>query len=180
MPTIRQARLDDLGKLAAVERSAAAVFRDAGLAWIADGDTLAAESLLAMHENGMLWIAVDQDGKSVGFLGALVLDQQFHIAELSVARRHQRQGLGAALITTANNGARDRQFRLVTLTTYRDLPWNGPFYAKLGFSEIDAAAVGPQHVQKLLDEAAAGHDPSRRCVMAKSTGSSAFGGKNRD
>jgi GNAT superfamily N-acetyltransferase len=171
MPTIRPARLNDLERLAAVERSAASVFRDAGLAWIAEGETLAAESLAAMQENEMLWVAVDEGDLAVGFLGALVLDQQFHITELSVVRRRQKQGLGAALMTTADTRARDRRFRLVTLITYRDLPWNGPFYAKLGFTEIAAAAVGPQHVQTLLGQAAAGHDPLRRCVMAKSTDS---------
>jgi GNAT superfamily N-acetyltransferase len=180
MATVRAACLDDLAKLAAVERSAASVFRDAGLAWIAEGETLAAASLAAMQENRMLWVAVDDGDVAVGFLGALVLDQQFYIAELSVARPHQGIGLGAALMTAANNCARDRQFRLITLTTYRDLPWNGPFHAKLGFTEIDAAAVGPQHVQKLLNEAAAGHDPSRRCVMAKATGSTTFRGEKGD
>jgi GNAT superfamily N-acetyltransferase len=142
-----------------------------GLAWIAEGGTLAEASLVAMYENRTLWIVNDEGGISVGFLAARVLDRQFHIAEVSVARPYQGQGLGAALMTTAINCAHDRQHRLVTLTTYRDLPWNGPFYAKLGFTEIEAAPVGPQHVQMLLDEAAAGHDPLRRCVMAKGTGS---------
>jgi hypothetical protein len=52
------------------------------------------------------------------------------------------------------------------LTTYRDLAWNGPFYARLGFVEVDPQQVGPGHAQKVQQEAGAGHDPSRRCVMA--------------
>ena len=27
----------------------------------------------------------------------------------------------------------------MSLTTYRDVPWNGPFYAALGFVEVDEA-----------------------------------------
>jgi len=54
----------------------------------------------------------------------------------------------------------------VTLTTYRDLPWNGPYYSRLGFREIDLKEAGPGHLGRLRAEAEAGHDPSRRCIMA--------------
>jgi hypothetical protein len=30
----------------------------------------------------------------------------------------------------------------VTLTTFRDVPWNGPFYAKLGFRELRHLSPG--------------------------------------
>jgi hypothetical protein len=62
--------------------------------------------------------------------------------------------------------ARAEGFGAVTLTTYRDLPWNGPYYAGLGFKEVDPGEAGPGHLKKLRAEADAGHDPGRRCVMA--------------
>jgi hypothetical protein len=62
--------------------------------------------------------------------------------------------------------ARAAGFEAVTLTTYRDLPWNRPYYAGLGFMEIDPASAGMGHVGRLKAEAEAGHDPTRRCVMA--------------
>jgi hypothetical protein len=54
----------------------------------------------------------------------------------------------------------------MTLTTYRDLAWNGPFYARLGFVEIEPDEAGPGHRETLRQEAAAAHDPARRCIMA--------------
>lgn len=165
---VRLARIDDLQKLAAVERSAAALFRSVGLGWIADGATVERASLAAMCKNGTLWVAVDRADEPVGFLAAHTLDRQFHIAELSVARSHQRRGLGRALMITALSCARADGYRCVTLTTYRDLPWNGLFYSKLGFAEIDAGELGPEHALKLHAETEAGHDPSRRCAMAMS------------
>jgi hypothetical protein len=30
----------------------------------------------------------------------------------------------------------------VTLTTFRDVPWNGPFYAGLGFRAVDELTPG--------------------------------------
>ena len=167
MPSVRLARSEDLIELAAVERSAASLFRDVGLAWLADGETMDQTLLTALCRDGTLWVAADEVDEPVGFLAAHELDDAFYIAEVSIARFHQRQGLGARLITAAAEHARAAGLGAVTLTTYRDLPWNGPYYAKIGFAEVDPAKVGPGHVQKLQAEAEAGHDPIRRCVMAK-------------
>lgn len=164
--SIRLARGEDLRKLTTVERSAASLFRSVELGWIADGATLDGASLTAMCENGTLWVAVDRADEPVGFVAACLVDRQFHISELSVALAHQRKGLGRALMVAAIAAARADGYRRVTLTTYRDLPWNGPFYSELGFAEIEASALGPEHVLKLQAETEAGHDPSRRCAMA--------------
>jgi GNAT superfamily N-acetyltransferase len=166
LSSVRLARIDDLQKLGAVEISAASLFRAVGLGWIADGTPVERAALAAMHKSGTLWVAVDRADEPVGFLAAHTMDGQFHIAEISVARSHQRQGLGRALIIAAVTCARAGVYRYVTLTTYRDLPWNGLFYSKLGFAEIDAGELGPEHALKSQAETKAGHDPSRRCVMA--------------
>jgi GNAT superfamily N-acetyltransferase len=167
MPSVRPARSEDLIELAAVERSAASLFQDVGLAWLADGQTMDQTLLTALCRDGTLWVVTDGIDEPVGFLAAHELDDAFYIAEVSIARFHQRQGLGARLITAAAEHARAAGFGAVTLTTYRDLPWNGPYYAKIGFAEVDPAKVGPGHVQKPQAEVEAGHDPIRRCVMAK-------------
>ena len=167
MSLIRRACLEDLPKLALVERSAASLFREVGLAWIANGDTMEPSLLDTMCREGTVWVAVDDTDEPIAFLAAHTLDEQFHIAEVSVARSHQRRGIGAALIAAAADHARTQSFRSLTLTTYRDLHWNGPFYSALGFVEVDSSEAGPGHLQKLRTEAEAGHDFSRRCVMTK-------------
>ena len=55
----------------------------------------------------------------------------------------------------------------VVLTTYRDVPWNKPFYARHGFVELRRDALPAGLAAKLQAEAARGHDPARRCAMAK-------------
>ena len=164
--SIRLARPDDLDRLGPVERSAASVFRDVGLGWLADGDTMDPGVLAALCRNGTLWVAVDGRDEPVGFLAGHALDGSFHIAEVSVGLSHQRRGLGIRLIEAAIDHGRRMAFGAVTLTTYRDLSWNGPFYARLGFVEVDPDEAGPGHRRKLSEEAEAGHDPARRCVMA--------------
>jgi GNAT superfamily N-acetyltransferase len=167
MALIRRAWPEDLPKLAQVERSAACLFREAGLGWIADGDTMEPALLDTMCRDGTVWVAVDDADGPVAFLAAHTLDEQFHIAEVSVTRSHQRRGIGAALISAAEDYARTESFRGLTLTTYRDLRWNGPFYSARGFVEVDASEAGPGHLRKLRTEVEAGHDLSRRCVMTK-------------
>jgi GNAT superfamily N-acetyltransferase len=165
MASVRLARSEDLTELAAIERSAASVFRDVGLAWLADGETMDSAQLAALCRDGTLWVAADEMDEPVGFLAAHELDGRFYIAEVSITRSYQRQGLGARLIAAAVDHARAAGFGAVTLTTYRDLPWNGPYYARFGFAEVDPGEVGPGHLQKLQAEAEAGHEPARRCLM---------------
>jgi len=167
VPIIRPAYEDDVLSLAAVERAAAQVFRDVGLVWVAEGETLLAADLAEMCRGQTLWVAADGMDAPIGFLAAYVLDGQFYIAEVSVIPSYQRQGVGGALIATAISHAESRNFQYVTLTSYRDLAWNGPFYSKLGFVEAEAAAMGLEHVRKILEEIRAGHDPEKRCVMVK-------------
>lgn len=166
MPSVRPACPADLSKLASVERSAASLFREVGLDWLAEGDTMDPVLLASLCRDGTLWVAVDERDEPIGFLAAHGLDGLFYIAEVSVARSHQRQGIGGKLIAVAVDHARAAGFDAVTLTTYRDLSWNKPYYSGLGFAEIDPASAGIGHVGKLNAEAKAGHDPARRCVMA--------------
>ncbi|RUQ46321.1 GNAT family N-acetyltransferase, partial [Corynebacterium pseudodiphtheriticum] len=50
----------------------------------------------------------------------------------------------------------------VTLTTFKHVPWNAPFYTRLGFKpETD-----PRLAQILADEYAHGFEPGSRCAMS--------------
>lgn len=164
---IRAAGGADLPLLAQVERSAAALFAQAGeeLAWLAQGEPLPLDTLQELQRQDCLWVAADGQNTPVGFLGAQALDGQLFIVELSVALPHQRQGLGARLLDAAAVHARALGCAWLTLSTYRHLPWNGPYYARHGFSEIDAVALGAGHARKLARETQDGHDPALRCLM---------------
>lgn len=153
--------------LPAVEASAAELFVGAGLPLPAEGTTTPPEALDLCRAAGTLWVATDRDGAPVGFLAAGALDGFLHVHELSVARAHQRRRLGTALMATAIDFGRWAFVPAITLTTDRLLPWNKPFYAKLGFVELEASGLPPAHAAKRAREIARGGDPARRCVMAK-------------
>jgi len=56
-------------------------------------------------------------------------------------------------------------FGSLTLTTFRHLAFNGPFYASLGFEPIPAAEQGPEMRAALAREAESGLDPDKRIAM---------------
>jgi GNAT superfamily N-acetyltransferase len=73
----------------------------------------------------------------IGFVQVIEVDGLAHIAELGVIPRWMRQGIGGALLERACEWARTHGYPAVTLITYRDVPWNGPYYAARGFAEIE-------------------------------------------
>jgi GNAT superfamily N-acetyltransferase len=71
----------------------------------------------------------------VGFVHVLELDGHAHLEQLSVRPEAQRQGVGTDLVRAAMHEARRDGHRWLSLCTYRDVAFNGPFYATLGFEE---------------------------------------------
>ena len=124
-----------------------------------------------------------------------------HIAELSVHAAHHRRGLGKRLLqyfeeavtgrsadaaalsgeafTMAATGnastklsSREGQEVLgLSLTTYKDVEFNGPFYARFGFEEIPPAeiekVVGKRGKELWDEEQGKIARPERRCWMVK-------------
>lgn len=163
---IRHACLGDAEEMPRLEQSAGELFRSApGLAYVADGDNHPVERYRSLIESGWCWIAQGSDGRPVGFLCAERFEQEIHICELAVDLDHQRRGIGRRLLDIPIGAAARDGLDAVTLTTFRDLPWNAPFYDRLGFREIEPDAMGPR-LRAILDlEAQAGLPSDRRCAM---------------
>jgi GNAT superfamily N-acetyltransferase len=62
-----------------------------------------------------------------------------HLEQLSVHPAHGRRGAGRALVRAGISWAAASGYGELTLATYRDVPWNGPFYASEGFVEVGPA-----------------------------------------
>ncbi len=134
MTSIRVAQDTDLPLLAAVEDAADALFgqRFGEVTWPAasPGEERAAEP-------GILLVAVDDDGTVVGFSHVLDLDGHWYLEQIAVDPAHGRHGIGSALLEATHDELARRGARQVTLRTYADVPWNGPFYARHGYVELD-------------------------------------------
>lgn len=162
--TIRRARPADLAALGAIERAAAALFRATPYAWLADNDDLVSPG--ADLERDHVWVAADAADRPVGFaIVHLHADGTAHLHELDVHPRYARQGLGRRLIATVADWARAQGAPALTLTTFADVPWNGPYYARLGFRTLDPAALSPALRAVRQGEAGNGLPMAQRICM---------------
>ncbi|WP_175959499.1 GNAT family N-acetyltransferase [Burkholderia pyrrocinia] len=157
---IRPATREDAAAMAAVEVAAAQRFREIGMTDIADGEPTDTADVLARIDGGRAIVAVDAQGACVGFAFYRLLDvQRLYLEELDVAPSHAGQRIGARLIEQVTARAVQQGIAQVVLSTFRDAPWNAPYYARLGFRIIDDAslddtlrAVRAHHVARGLDE----------------------------
>lgn len=164
LPQIRPARPEDAAALPAIEHSAAQMFRQApGLEWLANGDVMDQAAHERLIRQGTVWVAVAADDRPVGFLSAEPCADALHIWELSVHADWQRLGLAKQLLHSAATWARAQGWPALSLTTFADLPWNAPAYARQGFALLHTP---PPRLQALLDaEAAHGLPAARRVAM---------------
>lgn len=162
---IRPARPEDLAALPDVEASAATAFLAApGLAWLAESEAISSERHIELLENGITLVA-QINGKIVGFVCSEPLGDCLHIRELSVRHASQGKGIGLSLLEELASRAVAAGWTRLTLTTFRDLAWNAPFYARLGFEEPGSETLSPELRSQLQREAANGLPPERRCAM---------------
>jgi len=85
----------------------------------------------------------------VGFAHVLEECGTAHLQQLAVDPAHGRRGLGAALVNACCERARQRGYNQLSLTTFRDVPYNAPWYARLGFVIIDEPVdVVARHVMQ--------------------------------
>ena len=164
---IRPARTDDLPALRELERAAGAPFRDLDMAVVADDEPPTVDELAAFQRDGRAWVATAQDDAPVAYLLVDVVDGAAHVEQVSVHPQHARQRLGERLIDTAASWARDRSLGTLTLTTYADVPWNGPYYRRLGFEVVPEHEVGSGLRSVREHEAARGLDAWPRVVMRR-------------
>ena len=162
---IRLAQAEDANFLPGIERAAGARFRTLpDLAWIADGEPMPAEAHRRVIAQGTCWVA-EAGNTRVGFLAAERAGPELHILELCVLPQEQGQGIGRALIAAAIGRAEDDGLSAVTLTTFRDVAWNAPFYARLGFCEVPPRSLSARLAALRAKETRHGLPAERRCAM---------------
>lgn len=155
---IRAARPEDAAALARIERRAGALFRSVGLDVVADGFSPPFDDYRRAIDAGTAWLAETAAIEPAGFALAGMLDGAGHLIELDVAPGHGRRGLGRALVAVVRNWARDRGLRELVLTTFRDVPFNGPFYRAQGFVPFQPGADRPGLLAVRAHEVAIGFD----------------------
>ncbi|MBR8209178.1 GNAT family N-acetyltransferase [Burkholderia cenocepacia] len=165
---IRPATREDAAAMAAVEVAAAQRFREIGMADIADGEPTDAAAVLVRIDDGRAYVAVDPQRTCVGFAFYRLLDaRRLYLEELDVAPSHAGQRIGARLIEQVMACAAREHVEQVLLSTFRDAPWNAPYYTRLGFRIIDDAALDDTLRAIRAHHVALGLDETRRVFMRR-------------
>ena len=167
MPEIRATSLSDVELLPAIEQSAGEAFRShSEFSWVADDSVMSVEDHKRYVAAGTSWVASTGSG-IVGFLCAeAVAGRELHIWELAVCAEVQGSGTGTQLMRHAMaSAARDPLCVSLTLTTFRDVAFNAPFYKRLGFEIVEELEEEPRLRALLAAEAAHGLPIESRCAM---------------
>ena len=151
MPIIRPALPADVLGLPAIEAAAGEAFRTVGMPEIADDPLPDVQQLKRHASDGRVRVATVSN-VVVGYALAVVRDGSAHLEQVSVHPDHAGQRIGADLIDAVTSWARDRGDDRLTLTTFADVPWNAPYYRKLGFRALPDDALGPQLAAELAAE----------------------------
>ena len=103
---------------------------------------------------GRAWVAVDADDRPVAYLVSVGRRRLRRTSSRSASRPPTR---GAASVrrssTTSRRVAAAEGRSALTLTTFRDVPWNAPYYERLGFTVIAPADQGPELAALVAEEA---------------------------
>ncbi|WP_067574649.1 GNAT family N-acetyltransferase [Nocardia acidivorans] len=164
---IRAATTDDLPTLQDIEDAAGAPFRTVGMNEIAEDEPPSLELLEEHRRAGRAWVAVDDSDTPIAYLISEEVDGTEHIGQVSVHPDAGRQGIGRLLIERAAEHARGQGLSALTLTTFVEVPWNAPYYMRLGFHMVDDEELTPGLRKIRAREAEYGLDRWPRTVMRR-------------
>ena len=162
---IRAARAAEVSRLRDIDWDAQQIFRDIGMPEAAEFEPRTPDELAESQRDGGLWVAVEEDDEPTSFLMLVPVDGCLHVEQLSTAPTAARRGLGRALLDHAAGLARAAGVPALTLTTFADVPWNAPYYARLGFRTLTGPDLTPGLRRIRAEEAAHGLDRWPRVCM---------------
>jgi GNAT superfamily N-acetyltransferase len=164
---VREARRVELPLLRDLERAAGELFREVGMAEIAEDEPLSLDELLRYQHVGRAWVIADPNDLPAAYLIADLVDGNLHIEQVSVHPRHARQRLGRQLLDHVAQHAIAAGVPALTLTTFATVPWNAPYYERCGFRVIGEDALGPGLRTIRQHEASRGLDRWPRVCMRR-------------
>ncbi|MFF8789332.1 GNAT family N-acetyltransferase [Streptomyces sp. NPDC015125] len=176
--------LPELPTLRSIERAAGSAFRGLGMATIADAEPPSLARLTAFQRAGRALAAYEEEaggaaatdgtGGPLGFLLWEPVDGCTHIEQVSVHPQHAHRRIGRALIDRAEREGGPAPLPL-TLTTFAEVPWNAPYYARIGFRTLTDAELTPGLRAIRAHEATLGLDRWPRVCMRREAGGAGSG-----
>jgi GNAT superfamily N-acetyltransferase len=134
---------------------------------VAEDEPLSVDELAAFQADGRALVAADSADRPVGYLLVKRVGANAHVEQVSVHPSRARQGIGRCLLEAAADWGRGQGLTNLTLTTFGGVPWNAPYYRRLGFHDLPDAAQEPCLRRIVVEEAAAGLARWPRVVLSR-------------
>jgi GNAT superfamily N-acetyltransferase len=168
--TFRFALPHEADAIRAIEFEAGQRFIGVGMAGIADAPPMARDVVERKIAAAEIIVAVDADATCAGFVMFEPQPERIYVQELDVLTSHAGRRIGAALIEQVAQLARARRLPQLVLSTFRDVPWNAPYYRRLGFRDIAPAQLDAALIARRDAHIARGLDESKRVFMRRDVG----------
>ncbi|MGF6963351.1 ribosomal protein S18 acetylase RimI-like enzyme [Paraburkholderia sp. WC7.3g] len=165
--TFRFAAPHDAETIRAIEFEAGLRFVSVGMTGIADAPPMAREIVERKIQAREIIIALDEHAACAGFVMFEPQPARIYVQEIDVLTSHAGRRIGAALIDEVARIARMRQLTQLVLSTYRDVPWNAPYYRRLGFRDLDMSELDAALLARRDAHIARGLDESKRVFMRR-------------
>lgn len=166
---VRLAAPSEVPLLPELERVAGLMFKtypaDLGIPDEVYEGTNSVETYADAQQAGRLWVATIEGVGPVGLALVLEVGGYAHLDELDVLPDHGKRGIGSALLRTVCEWATRQRYPAVTLRTFREVPWNEPFYERRGFRVVENAAVSEAHLALEVAERRLGLRTDNRVTM---------------
>ncbi len=164
---IRPARAAEVEAIRAIERAAGQSFASVGYPDVARHEPTPAAALRDAVTDGALFVAATPADAPVGFVICTEIDGDLYVQELAVHPDHAGHRLAVPLLQAAEDLARRLGLPALSLTTFRTVPWNAPYYERLGFHILSDTQIGPSLRFVIARQKAAGLDVANRVAMRR-------------
>ncbi|MFM0353404.1 GNAT family N-acetyltransferase [Paraburkholderia nemoris] len=165
--TFRFAAPHDADTIRTIEFEAGQRFVSVGMTGIADAPPMELDLVRRKIDAQQIIVAVETDGTCVGFVMFEPQPARIYVQELDVLSSYAGQRIGAALIEQVAQLARAQQITQLILSTFREVPWNAPYYRRLGFRDIEEADLDAALIARRDAHIARGLDESKRVFMRR-------------
>jgi predicted N-acetyltransferase YhbS len=165
--TFRFAGQPDVDAIRTIEFEAGQRFFSVDMAGIADAPPMDLELVARKIAAREIIVAVDADATCMGFVMFEPQPARIYVQELDVLTSHAGQRIGAALIEQVAQLARAQRLPQLILSTFREVPWNAPYYRRLGFRDIEEAELDAALIERRDAHIARGLDESKRVFMRR-------------
>ncbi len=166
---IRLAQQKECPALPIIEHEANKRFHEFGLMEVNIDRVSSIADLYLAQRNNCLWVAEFKTRNIlVGFAYVRLISGQPHLEEIDVLPKYGRQGLGTALVKAALNWSKINNFKQLTLSTFNSIPWNMPFYQRLGFMLVADSDLTPEFLELKEKERSLGLPMRQRVIMVYS------------